>query len=232
MSLNKIVPNQHWQSPAGLENPFARAKQEWDIRMGSALVRERQWRRLSVALLATVLAALGGLVFLGSRAKAVPYVITVDRNGTPAYQGMIADDPSKRQVRPVEVRAHIARWLDDVRSISTDSAIRAKGWIEAKHFSTPAAYAQLKAFVESTNPGRIAATQRVTVEVNAIVQTDPERWQVDWTETTWDHQGNQLSQAPWRASLRVLHRPSTALEELPINPLGLLVDEFSWTRVH
>ena len=64
------------------ETPYQKAKQEVDNRLGSALVRGKNWRLafFGQTILSAILA--GGFIWQGAQASVIPYVIEVDASGS------------------------------------------------------------------------------------------------------------------------------------------------------
>jgi len=234
MALSELrpVPNSHYAPGRELETPYLRARQEWDRYVGDVMVRERRWRFAFSTVSGIAALLIAGLVYLGGKPKLIPYVVRVDRLGSAAYAGRLSADATSLKATPAEIKAHILRWLDDVRSISTDIRVLQKNWKEAFTFSSAVAANQLTAYAKEHEPATRAAEGRVTIELQAIVQIGDDRWQADWTEIGWDKSGAQTDVAHWRAALRIIQRPAQqTFEEIEPNPLGLLVDQFSWTKV-
>src|SRR5260370_14362503 len=77
-----------------LDTPYRRARQEWDARMGSAVVHAKNWRLATFASLTAVLLATGGMIYLGAQPKAVPHIISVDRLGAASYHGPVGQADS------------------------------------------------------------------------------------------------------------------------------------------
>ena len=92
-----------WTPDGHPDTPYMRARQEWDTRMGSAIVHARNWRLATFVSLGATTFALGGMIYLGRLPKAVPHVIEVDRLGAATYRGPVGET----QLRPVGRRHHV-----------------------------------------------------------------------------------------------------------------------------
>jgi len=231
MSELSPVSNFHHAPGRELETPHTAAQKEWDRYVGDVMMREKRWRKAAAAGAVITGLSVLGLIYLGSKPRVVPYVVRVDKVGSPSYGGVLAAESGPIKVTSSEIKAHVLRWLEDVRSVSTDAAIVKKNWFEAYAVSTDVARNQLTLFAKEHVQTHREAEERVTVELQAIVQSGQERWQADWREITWDKNGALVESAQWRASIHVIQRPAQNLDEVEPNPLGLLINEFSWTRV-
>jgi type IV secretion system protein VirB5 len=221
-----------WTPDGPPDTPYRRACQEWDTRMGSALVHARNWRLATFASVAATTLAVGGMVYLGRLPKAVPHIVEVDRLGAVTYRGPVgqADYVPSEAV----LTYHLRRFIADTREISSDLAVLKRNWLEAYTLVTPRGGNMLSAFVQNPDhdPFRRAQEERVTVEFLSAVRVSGDTWQVDWRESNWDKGGTPIG-APvvWRAMLRtILHVPKTA-EAIERNPIGLYIDELHWDKV-
>jgi type IV secretory pathway TrbF-like protein len=221
-----------WSPDGPLDTPYLRARQEWDSRMGSAVVQAKNWRLATFASLGAVLLSTGGMIYLGGLPKAVPHIIEVDRLGAATYHGPVGQS----DYVPTEavITYHLRRFIEDTREISSDLAVLKKNWLDAYLLLTPRGGNMLSAFVQKpeNDPFRRAQDERVTIEILSVVRAAGDTWQLDWRESSWDKGGSPLGEPViWRAMLRtVVATPKTA-EAMQKNPIGLYVDELHWDKV-
>jgi type IV secretion system protein TrbF len=221
-----------WSPDGPLDTPYLRARQEWDSRMGSAVVQAKNWRLATFASLGGVLLSTGGMIYLGSLPKAVPHIIEVDRLGAATYHGPVGQS----DYVPTEavITYHLRRFIEDTREISSDLAVLKKNWLDAYLLLTPRGGNMLSAFVQKpeNDPFRRAQDERVTIEILSVVRAAGDTWQLDWRESSWDKGGSPLGEPViWRAMLRTaLATPKTA-EAMQKNPIGLYIDELHWDKV-
>jgi type IV secretion system protein VirB5 len=227
----KALANKRWSPDGELDTPYRRARQEWDRRMGGALVQAKNWRLATLLSLGLVGMALVGVVYLGAQPKAVPHIVQIDKIGAPAYLGPIGQ-PAEYRPSDAAIKYHLRRFIDETRSISTDPAVVKRNWIDAYTLITPNAANQLSAQAEKNDPVKRAERERVTVDVRALVQLSKDSWQADWEEKTWDKAGLELGTKIWRGTFKVLLRPPETEDQLATNPLGLFIDEFHSSLVN
>lgn len=222
-----------WAPDGPLDTPYRRARQEWDSRMGSALVHARNWRLATFASLATVALAIVGLVLLGMKPRAVPHIIEVDHLGAAVYRGPVTGS-SDFTPSEASIRYELRRFLEDARTVSSDLLVLRRNWLDVYTLVTARAGNTLSAYVQAPehDPVRRSQDERVGIEILSALRISPESWQVDWRETSFDKNGNPSgSPAVWRAVFHLVTRPPTTEEDMAKNPLGLFVDEFHWDRV-
>jgi type IV secretion system protein TrbF len=221
-----------WSPDGPLDTPYLRARQEWDQRMGSAVVQAKNWRLATFASLASVFLATAGMIYLSALPKAVPHIIEVDRLGAATYHGPVG----QTDYVPTEavITYHLRRFIEDTREISSDLAVVKHNWLDAYTLLTPRGGNMLSAFVQKpeNDPFRRAQDERVTIEILSVVRAAGDTWQIDWRESSWDKGGSPLGEPViWRAMLRtVVATPKTA-EAMQKNPIGLYIDELHWDKV-
>jgi type IV secretion system protein VirB5 len=227
----EAVANKRWKPEGELETRYRRARQEWDRRMGTAVVQARNWRLTTLLALGLVFVSLAGTIYLGAQPKLVPHVVQVDKIGAPTYIGPVGQ--SAREYKPSEasLKYHLRRFIAATRTISSDPAVMKRNWLDAYALITQSAANHLNAYAQQTDPFRRGEQQRITVDMASVVQLSADTWQADWIEKTWDKAGNETATAVWRGTFRILVRTPETEEQLSSNPIGLFVDEFHWSKV-
>lgn len=220
-----------WNPEGPLDTPYKRAQQEWDARIGRSAVQARNWRLATFAALATNLLAIAGAVYLGAQPKVVPHIIEVDKLGAPSYLGPAGESGRSYKPTDASLRYHLRRFVDETRSVSSDPAVLKRNWLDAYNLVTQPAANQLNAYAQQAEPFKRVLNERVSVELVGTVQISRDSWQVDWRESSWDKSGNQIATTLWRGTFRVIVRPPTTEEQLAVNPIGLLIDEFHWSKL-
>ena len=222
----------HWAPQGPLDTPYKRARQEWDDRMGSAVLQAKNWRLATFASLILVGFAIAGLAYLGAQPKTVPHIVEVDKLGAPRYAGPVGQPAADYKPSEPSLRYHLRRFIDATRTLSSDPAVVKRNWLEAYTLLTTNAATQLNVYAESTQPIKRAQDgERVSIELVGMVQLSKDTWQADWREITWDKNGNQLGSAIWRGNFRVVLKLPETDEQLATNPIGLFIDEFHWSRL-
>jgi type IV secretion system protein VirB5 len=221
-----------WTPDGPLDTPYARARQEWDARMGGAVVQAKNWRLATFVSMGAVVLATGGMIYLGALPKAVPHIVEVDRLGAASYHGPVGE--SAYVPSDAVIIYHLRRFIEDAREISSDLAVLKRNWLDAYTLLTPRGGNMLSAFVQKpeNDPFRRVQDERVTVEILSAVRAAGDTWQVDWRESAWDKNGAPLG-APlvWRAMLRTLLETPKTAEAIKRNPIGLYIDELHWDKV-
>ncbi|MDJ0683732.1 MAG: conjugal transfer protein TrbF [Alphaproteobacteria bacterium] len=213
------------QTPAP-ETPYQRAAQIWDDRIGAARVQARNWRFMAFGCLVLALGLSGGVIWQTGRSTITPYVVEVDTLGAVRAIGpaIAAYEPTDAQIAH-----HLARFVENVRSLSIDPIIVRQNWLRAYDYATARAANTLNDYAREKDPFSQVGSKTVTVEVTSIVRASDDSFEVRWLEITYVN-GSRASSARYTGVLSiVLQRPRTE-EALRQNPLGVYVHALNWSR--
>jgi type IV secretory pathway TrbF-like protein len=219
------------------ENPYLAARRTWNDQSAANIASRQMWQLTGILSLLIALGAVGGMTYIGSQSKFVPYVIQVDKLGQAA-----AVAPAQRAA-PADSRvvlAAVAAWVADIRTVTPDIALQRKAVYRVYSMLAPNDAATAKSNqwfngTEDSSPFKRAAKETVSIEMSSVLPQTAETWQVDWIETVRDRQGVVKGQPQrWRALVTVYLVPPTAdttEEQMRNNPLGIYVREFSWSKL-
>lgn len=205
--------------------PYQRAAQVWDERMGLSIAHARNWRRLAFANLALA-AFLGGGWWMQSRQAVVkPFVVQVSDWGETQRITAIGGryEPTEAQVGHA-----LSEWVRKVRSKSMDPIVIRQNWLSAYDLVTPKAASFLNAYAQAHDPFAEAGREAVNVEVLNVVRRTERTYDLQWRETRFVN-GQQAGQERWRALITTKLQPPKTEAELMKNPLGIRIEDVSWT---
>lgn len=212
-------------SSAPASTPYQRAAQVWDDRTGLALAHARNWRRMAFANLALAAFLGAGWWVQAERAVVKPFVVEVSDWGETqkitALSGRYA--PTEAQVGHT-----LAGWVRDVRSKSIDPIVIRQNWLRAYDLMTPKAAGFLNAWAEAHDPFAEVGREAVHVEVLNVVRRTERTYDLQWRETRFVN-GQKAGVARWRALITTKLQPPRTEAELMKNPLGLKIEDVSWT---
>jgi len=208
------------------ETPYQRAGQLWDERIGSARVQARNWRLAAFVSLALTGGLAAALVWQSTRSRIAPYVVEVDRLGEARAVAPVAD--SYKPTDP-QVAWHLAKFIRNVRSVSTDPVLVREQWLQAYDFATKRGALFLNEYARRADPFALIGERSVSVQVTSVVRASPTSFQVKWAEQAYER-GSLASTRQWTALLTVVERAPRDAEVLRRNPLGLYVDAIDWSR--
>lgn len=214
-------------APEPPETPYRRAQAEWDARMGSAVLSARSWRRIAFAGLAATALAVIGATAIALQQRTYVHVVEVDPQGQ-----VLSVRAAERQWTPNEAQTayHIGRFVRLVRSLPTDGVVLRENWLEAYRFLTPQAAAQLTEIARQDDPFLALGRVGRTVYIRSIIVRSDNSYEVSWIERSTNGSGSNAGEA-YSGVFTVTTRPPRNADDIAVNPLGLLISDFSWSRV-
>lgn len=225
MSLFKRPAAHYGKSPEP-QTPYQRAAQVWDERIGSARVQARNWRIMAFGSLFLSAGFAAALVWQSARGTVVPWVVQVDRLGQAQSVA-----PATADYRPTDpqVAWHLARFIEQVRSIPADPIIVRQNWLRAYEWTTDRGAASLNDYARANDPFTKVGRQQIAVEVSSVLRASPDSFRVAWIEKRYEN-GQLAGSDRWTAILTIVIQTPRDAERLRANPLGIYVNAISWSR--
>jgi type IV secretion system protein VirB5 len=206
--------------------PYQAAQQCWDERIGSARVQAKNWRAMAFASFTLSLVLTTGLLWQASRASITPFVVEVDTLGEVKAVGNAIETyrPSDAQIA-----YHLARFIQNVRSLSIDPIVVRQNWLDAYDYTTERGAATLNEYARTNDPFAHVGQTTVAVEVTSVVRISEASVQIRWLERTYTN-GALTNTERWTAIVSLVLRQPHDEARLRKNPLGIYVDGLNWSR--
>jgi len=208
------------------QTPYQRAGQLWDERIGSARVQAANWRYVAFGCLGLTAVLIGANVWQSLQSRITPYVVEVDRLGEAR-----AVSPAIQNYKPTDgqIAWHLARFIRNVRSVSTDPVLVKQAWLDAYDFATDRAALFLNDYARTNDPFAAIGERSVSVEVTSVVRASDSSFQVKWIEKTYER-GSLAKIERWTAILTTDTKTPKTSDALRRNPLGVFVNAIDWSR--
>jgi len=208
---------------------YLAARREWNERYGSYIAQAHAWRLTALASLAVTFVAVVGVVWIGAQNRVVPYVVQTDKLGD-ALAISRADVAAPAD--PRLIRADLARWISDVRTVYFDVAAERAVVNEAYTMvnRNAAAAQQLNDWFSHHDPFKRAQTEMVGVSVESVLPISGNTWRVEWREDKRGRDGMADPPTHWQATITISISPPTNDATILVNPVGLYVDSFDWEQ--
>lgn len=218
----------------GVENPYVLARREWNERYGSYIFQRNIGFGIGFGGLLVAALAVGGLVHIGSQSKFVPYVIEVEHFGRPAA---VSRADSAEAPLPRVMAAQMAEWVSNMRTVTTDSLLQKSNVYKAYALLPDSAPSRFKADEwfsgkgeSGANPFERAARGTVEAIIQKPLPVSPDTWSVDWEEVERDREGKINKSSRYRVMLTVVVTPPETEDQILVNPTGLTVTDFTWSK--
>ncbi len=208
------------------ETPYQRAAQVWDDRIGSARVQAKNWRLAFFGTLALSSGLTAGIIWQGARGTIVPWVVQVDKFGeaqavAPADAGYNPTDP--------QIAFHLARFIEQVRSIPADPIIVRENWLRAYDFTSDKGALALNDYARANDPFAKIGKEQVAVDVASVIRASTDSFRVAWTERHYQD-GSLAETTRWSAILTIAVQTPRTPDALRKNPLGLFINAINWSK--
>jgi len=206
--------------------PYQRAQQAWDDRIGSACVQARNWRLAFFGTLALSGGLAGGLIWQSARGTIVPWVVEVNKLGEAS-----AVAPAEAAYRPTDpqIAFHLARFIEQVRTIAADAIVVRQNWLRAYDFTTDKGALALNDYARNNDPFAQIGKVQVAVDVSSVIRASPDSFRVAWTERRYQD-GSLAETSRWSAILTIVVQPPRTPDALRKNPLGIFVNAINWSK--
>jgi type IV secretion system protein VirB5 len=167
-------------------------------------------------------------MYLSTQVRLVPYIVEVDKLGTPIAAGF----PEQIEYADARVvRATLANFVASFRSISPDAVVQ-KQYIDRTYAllrtSDPSTQ-KINSWFRGNSPFEKAKSSTVAIEVNNVVALSNQTYQIDWTEYERDRKGKESGTRRFRGIATVTLTTPQDEAIIRINPIGLYVQDFDWT---
>ena len=208
------------------ETPYLKAAQVWDERIGSARVQAKNWRLMAFGSLVLAGGFAAALVWQSTQGTVVPWVVQVDKFGeAQAIASAVADyKPTDPQIA-----WHLARFIEQVRSIPADPVVVRQNWLRAYDYTTDRGAIALNDYARGNDPFAKVGKQQVAVEISSVIRASPDSFRIAWVQHTYQD-GSLADTSRWSAILTVVVQTPRDADKLRANPLGIYVNAINWSK--
>ncbi|MCA0024612.1 MULTISPECIES: conjugal transfer protein TrbF [unclassified Mesorhizobium] len=219
-------PATHYGKAPQPETSYQKAAQVWDDRIGSARVQARSWRLMAFGSLILSAGLAATLVSQSLRGTVIPWVVQVDTLGQAQ-----ALAPATSDYRPTDpqIAWHLARFIEQVRSIPADPIVVRQNWMRAYEWTTDGGAAALNDYARVNDPFSRVGKQQVSVDVSSVIRASADSFRVAWAERHYED-GQLSTSERWTAILTTVIQAPRDADRLRANPLGIYVNAINWSR--
>lgn len=217
------------------DNPYLNAKRSWNVHTAGLMKSLQLWQLVGLASLLVTLAAVGGLITVGSQSKFVPLVFQQDANGN-TLSVTRADKVGQAGID--DYRAAAAHFIENIRLVSIDSDLQKRAVFQVYAFlnQNDPAVTKVQEFYNGdshSNPFDRVKNEIVQVEIRSVLQESGNTWQVDWQETVRNRDGT-IKKKPYIMKAMLTMYQDNALNDISSdsilkNPHLIYVRDFNWS---
>ncbi len=211
---------------------FIEGKKAWNDLYGGALAMASFWRSLAFILSVVCVILAGGVIWSTRQTHVLPYVVFANGDG----KTVLVHQAIKLSSIPKKMLTYtIGNFVRRTREVVDDPLAEkdVMRHVYAHLEQTDPAYTAVTNFLRLRTAETIKKKISVTAHINAILWESDSSARVQWTETAWLESGESVPNGNYEGyvSVKVLPPRETSSEGFEINPLGIYINKFSWTRV-
>ena len=205
---------------------YDKAIEAWEDRLRAARTQIASWRLVALGSITATFLLSVTFIRTASDSVVIPYAIAVERLGT-----IHAADYVKQSYRPLDalIAYFIARFFEDIRSLSMDPVVVYSRWHRAYHYLTERGARTLNDYAVKTDPFSKIGIRTTAVEIVSIVRASANSFDARWKEITREKQG-QLRAEQFTGAVTIVFKTSDIPEMRRDNPLGLYIHGLNWSR--
>ena len=214
------------------DNPYTQARRSMNETAGMMFQKIKTWQIVSIMEFAIIIGMIGVLCTYMQSPKYIPYVVELDKLGV-----VVNSRPANSDYRASEqvIKSTVADFVSNLRMVTADISLQNE------------AIRRVFAHLNATDPSRRVCLEwydqspferakevLVSADVKTVLRQGDSTWQVEWTETVRNHNGDLISRNTMRALVTVYQTQSndqTTDQTMRLNPLSIFVRDLSWTKV-
>jgi type IV secretory pathway TrbF-like protein len=217
------------------DNPYLNAKRAWNFHTAGLMKSLQIWQLVSLGSLLITLAAIGGLITIGSQSKFIPLVFQQDASGN-TLSVTRADRVGDASID--DYRAAAAHFIENIRMVSVDVALQKKAVFQVYSYlnQNDAALTKVQEFYsdkQHSNPFDRASHEIVNIEIRSVLQESDDTWQVDWVETVRNRDGTLKEKPAQMKAIVTMYQDNelkdVSNESILKNPHLIYVRDFNWS---
>lgn len=210
----------------GINTPYQEAKQEWDLRIGSARAQTKNWRLLAMlSLIVAMFLAAILLITLATHEDRV-YIAEVTQEGK-----VVNVSPLLVRYQPTEAQKKyfIVNFIELTRSIPLDPVLAKKNWLNAYYFLNNRSGERLNNYFRENNPTALLGKKTITIQIVDINPISNITMHANWIETTINTNGQEEAKKGYSGIFTIAIKQPAKNEDILRNPLGLYIVDFNIT---
>lgn len=231
MDVEKIMKRNENYTDYDPNSPAQKAQQKWDEREGQIIEQNRHLKSILKFAIVALMLVSGGCVYLSLTSKLVPYIVEVDKD-----EGVVRNIGTVAQTTAYQPNEQTYKWvirsfIEDTRGITLDPIIFNQRHRNAFGYTTKDAAAKLQTMITSEKIMERFGKETVQITINSLLAMEGGySYQVRWTEESYIVESGVRTVTPYSGIFTLQHIVTTDEEQLALNPIGIYISDFSWTR--
>jgi len=207
-----------------VDNPYLRARQEWNDRYGNVAAQASNWRFMAILLMfaTIILLVLLSVSFMAKKDKVFVAEVTHSGKVVNVSPLIVHYQPTKAQEE-----YFIGNFIKLVRELSLDPVVAKKNWFAAYNFLTYRSSKILDNYLQKNDPTKLLGKKTITVNITDVNPVSDSTFQVDWVETNTDIGGQSEQKQKYSGVFTVVLKQPKTQKSILHNPLGVYIVDFN-----
>ena len=232
MNIKSLLAKPEQYTDYQPRTPAEKAAAVWDEREGGLVMQNMNLRKITIGLIVLSILLAAALVYKSLASNVIPYVVEVDINtgevrGVGTVQSMTTYEPSENVYR-----YFLTRFLRNAREVPLDPVVYKSHLTDCFGFLTVDAARKFQTQLTDEKIGDKIG--KYTVQVNIVsvlpIQEGGRSYQIRWEETEYAVATGQKTVTSYSGILTMQTITVADEEQLKINPVGLYISDFNWSK--
>lgn len=216
------------------ENPpdtvYSRNRDEWDSRIGTQTIQKYRWQQIAFCLLVLCLLLVGFAIYKETKSIIAPYFVLVDAE-TRAPLEIKKIDGEMMEVGEKEIQYFLSDIVRKTRLIPKDPIVYENNWTAVYAFLTAESSQKMNAVIAEEKQAEYLKNGNTSqIQINSVSRISSMTYQVRWTEYTYEKGGKPLETYRMIGTFEIKLKTPQDEKTLLVNPLGIYIVNFSWSK--
>lgn len=209
------------------DTPYARARQEWDNRLGAVQAQSRNWRLIAFICAAVSVLLLIVLIMVLELRQDRVYVAEVNHGGR-----VVNIAPLEKPYHPTQAQKEyfITHFVKLTRALSLDPVVAKNNWLQAYNFLTQRSAKDFNKMMRQENLVQALGNKTRTIDIDDVNAMSNNTFQITWTETTTKLQTNDKSKQTYSGVFTIVTSSPKNQQQILQNPLGIHIAHFNISK--
>lgn len=192
--------------------------------------RINTYKIIAILMLGLTITSTLSCVYLSTKSTLIPYVVEVDQTGEAKA---IRRAEQLYVPKEVEYRYFIREIVHKMRSIPRDNVLYSRNFQQLSYFLTESMLQKHQEILINEDTNELAK-QLISRDLNITsfnkVPRTKNTYQVKWNEKMYSAEGLEISNSNFTGLFTVTNEQPKDVAEININPLGIIVEDFSLSK--
>jgi type IV secretion system protein VirB5 len=207
---------------------FLEAKKEWLERYGTYINQAKNWRLIAILSLAIAVIMGVGFYTQAVRTHVVPYVVYINKSGNIRDVKLLKPLTQNAGLSPMTIRYYVNQYITYTFGNIASRIVTKERVNKVVEESLPGAKGVIVNYLRANNP--FLEKHIRLVKVHYILQKPDGSYTVSFTVSEINKAGISIIMVNYIATVGIAVVPPATLKQAEINPLGIYIKYFSFTK--